>query len=76
MNIIRENLKSRGILGPQWRDESEDKFLRLRCGKSHFKLLIELMDDDDEREWIEGPCDREIFPFTYGRADANPQPGI
>lgn len=76
INIIRDNLQRRGILGPHWRDESEDKFLRLRCGKSHVKDLIKVMDNEDEREWMESLCDREIFPFIYnGIANANPNPG-
>lgn len=76
MNIIKDNLQSWGVLGPDWRYDSEDKYMRFGCGKAHVKDFIEIIDDEDERGWMEGFCDREIFLFTYnGIGDVNPNPG-
>lgn len=76
MDRLKENLRRRGVLGRDWRWDSEDEYMRFGCKKGHVKDLIELMDDEDDQEWMEGLWDREIFPFTYnGIGDANPNPG-
>ena len=74
---LRRNLQTQRVLGPQWRDNNADNFMKLGSTKPHVKDLIEIMEDDDKREWMEGVCNTAVFPFTYdGIADANPNPGF
>ena len=76
LKVLKENLQSRGILGKEWFDESNDKVVKFGTNKTHVKDLIEIMDNDDEREWMEGLCNSNVFLFTYdGIANANPNPG-
>ncbi len=50
LKIIKDNLWNCGSLCPKWKDENNNKCLRLACPKAHAKDLIKLMDDEEEQE--------------------------
>ena len=51
--------------------------MKLGSTKPNVKDLIEIMEDDDKRDWMEGMCNRGVFSFIYDRiGDANPYPGF
>ena len=50
LKVLKENLQSRGILGKEWSDESNDKVVKFGTNKTHVKDLIEIMNNNDERK--------------------------
>ncbi len=72
---IRNFLKTQGILGDEW-VKNEDPWISMSSTKNHVRDQISLMDDGEEKEWMESLCNGGKFPFTYdGIADRNPNPG-
>lgn len=72
---LRDVLHSRRVVGKDW-VRPTDKYISISTNKGHVKDLIALMEDDDEKEWMESLCDDRTFPFIYnGIADRNPNPG-
>lgn len=72
---LREILLAQGPLGKDWVKPSE-KFINVSTKESHVKDLIALMDNNEQREWMNKLCDEKKFPFTYnGVDDRNPNPG-
>lgn len=68
-------LKTKGILGKDWvRDD--DTCISMSSTKNYIRDQIDLMNNRDEKEWMESVCGGGSFPFTYnGIADKNPNPG-
>ena len=72
---LRGFQKTKGPLGEEW-VEVMDPWISISSTEVHVRDQISLMEDGEEKEWMEGVCDGKKFPFTYdGIADVNPNPG-
>ncbi len=75
MTEIQGFLQTSGILGKDWK-RGGDNTISMSSKKNHVNDQIDLMDDGDEKEWMERLCSEGTFPFTYdGIADINPNSG-
>lgn len=75
LDDLKETLRTQGILGKDWVKNTE-KYINISTNKAHVKDQIALMDDSNERDWMDRLCDGKKIPFTYdGITDNNPNPG-
>ncbi len=74
MTEIQGFLQTSGILGKDWKKIGNNT-ISILSKKNHINDQIDLMDDGDEKEWMERLYSGGTFLFTYnGIAVINPNP--
>ncbi len=75
MTEIQGFLQTSGILSKDWK-KGGNNTISMLSKKNHVNDQIDLIDDGDEKEWMERLYSDGTFSFNYdGIADINPNPG-